>query len=61
MKTWSNDGSLAALLTVEAYDGPLYQKDLEACTLAEDTGGSPLRLGQRIEATTLPVVVETTL
>jgi len=57
----AEDGSLAALMTVKVYDGPLYEKDFEACTPAVDWGGSLLQLDQRTDATTLPLVVETTL
>jgi hypothetical protein len=56
-----NDGLLASLATVKLYDGPAYRKDLEACIPAEDSGALLLQLDQRIEATSLPVVTETTL
>jgi hypothetical protein len=55
------DGSLAAVATVQPYEGPLYEQHLEACTAVEVSGVSLLQLDQRIEATSLPLVIETTL
>jgi|GEM_PF-6191497 len=56
----ATDGTPTALATVKVYDGPRYQKDLDVRSPVDDGGFTLLQLGQRIDATTLPLVVETT-
>jgi hypothetical protein len=48
-------------VTVKAYDGPSYEKFFEACIPAEALAVTLLQLDQRIDTTSLPLVVETTL
>lgn len=56
----ANDGSLAAIATVKAYDGPVYTIDSGSCIL-KPTGDPVVQLDQRVDISAFPEVFETTL
>jgi hypothetical protein len=57
----ASDGSLAAVATVKAYEGPVYTVDAGGCVPMQYVPDSLVQLDQRVDISTMPEVFETTL
>lgn len=60
---YSESNALTAISTVKVYEGPVYHFSDELCvsSMTDGTEGELLTLDRRIEASDMPLVVETTL